>query len=123
MMDLCASGNGKTILRIPYETTDDRGKFVDLGISAKNLTRAFIPQEPPPLPDLIAEVKKAVENPIGGKKLSELLNGARKVAIITENQFRGAPVTEIPPFCRSRSGSPAWRRLSSPRRATAAEYP
>ncbi len=98
MIDICTRRNGKAILRIPYETTEDRSKFIDLGIGAENLTRSFIPQEPPALPNLMAEVKKAVESPIGGRKLSELLGGARKVAIITENQFRGAPVTEILPW-------------------------
>ena len=39
----------------------------------------------------------AVENPIGSKKLSELLAEAKKVTIITENQFRQTPVREIIP--------------------------
>jgi len=97
-MDLCVRSDGKTTLRVPYETTHDRGKFVDLKINRENLIRSFIPKEPLPLPDLMANAMRAVENPIGGKKLSELLAGARKVAIITENQFRGAPVTQILPW-------------------------
>ena len=98
MMDLCVRSDGKTTLRVPYETTHDRGKFVDLKINRENLIRSFIPKEPLPLPDLMANVMRAVENPISGKKLSELLAGARKVAIITENQFRGGPVTQILPW-------------------------
>ena len=97
-MDLCISIGGRTTLRIPYETTDDREKFLDLDIDSKNLARAFIPEEPLALPDLMGNVVHAVENPIGGKKLSELLAGAKKVAIITENQFRAAPVARILPW-------------------------
>ena len=97
-MDLCVASDSGTTLRIPYETTDDRGKLLDLKIGSKNLVQSFIPSEQPPLVDLMGDVAKAVENPIGGKKLSELLAGARKVAIITENQFRGAPVKQIVPW-------------------------
>lgn len=39
-----------------------------------------------------------VENPLGGKKLSELLARARKIAVITENQFRHAPSDYIVPW-------------------------
>src|ERR1039458_3237974 len=97
-MDLCIASDGGTTLKIPYETTDDRDKFLELKVGSKNLVQSFIPREQPPLVDLMSDVVKAAENPIGGKKLSELLAGARKVAIITENQYRGAPVTEIVPW-------------------------
>lgn len=97
-MDLCVVGDGGATLRIPYETTAERGNFLEHKIAGKNLVRSFIPAEPPPLADLMGAVVKAVENPVGGKKLSELLAGARKVAIITENEFRGAPVRQIVPW-------------------------
>ena len=97
-MDLCIASDGGTTLKIPYETTDDRDEFLELKVGSKNLVQSFIPREQPPLVELMSDVVKAVENPIGGKKLSELLAGARKVAIITENQYRGAPVTEIVPW-------------------------
>ncbi len=96
-------GAGGTTLRIPYETTDDRGKFLELEIDRGNLVRSFIPAERPPLLDLMGDVARAVENPIGdAKKLSELLAGARKVAIITENQFRAAPAARIVPWLLAR---------------------
>jgi lactate racemase len=97
-MNLCIAGDNVVTLKIPYETTNERGKFLELAVGSKNLVRSFIPTEQPPLPDLMGDVVKAVENPIGGKKLSELLAGARKVAIVTENEFRGAPVKEIIPW-------------------------
>jgi nickel-dependent lactate racemase len=95
---LCRARDAVATLKIPYETTEDRGKFLELTVAGKNLIRSFIPTEPSPLADLMGAVTKAVENPIGGKKLSELLAGARKVAIITENQFRAAPTTQIVPW-------------------------
>ena len=96
--DLCVASDAGTTLKIPYETTDDRGWFLELKIDSRNLAGSFIPAEQPPLVDLMGDVVKAVENPIGGRKLSELLAGARKVAIITENQFRAAPTTQIVPW-------------------------
>ncbi len=96
--DLCVASDAGTTLKIPYETTDDRGCFLELQIDSRNLAGSFIPTEQPPLVDLMGDVVKAVENPIGGRKLSELLAGARKVAIITENQFRPAPTTQIVPW-------------------------
>lgn len=87
-----------TMLKIPYETAEDRGVFLDLEVDGKNLAGSFIPDEPPAVKDLVGALAKAVENPVGGKKLSQLFAGARKVTIITENQFRQAPVNEIVPW-------------------------
>ncbi len=96
--DLCVAGDAGATLKIPYETTDDLGCFLELKIASRNLAGSFIPVEQPPLMDLMGDVARAVENPVGGWKLSELLAGARKVAIITENQFRAAPTTQIVPW-------------------------
>ncbi|HHW06495.1 MAG TPA: DUF2088 domain-containing protein [Clostridia bacterium] len=84
-------------LKVPYETAEDRGVFLELEVDEKNLVASFIPQEQPALPSVAKAVAEAVENPIGSKKLSELLVGAKKVTIITENQFRQAPVQEVLP--------------------------
>src|SRR5690606_5016049 len=84
-------------LRVPYETAEDRGVFLELEVDEKNLVASFVPQEQPALPSVAKAVAEAVENPIGSKKLSELLVGAKKVTIITENQFRQAPVQEVLP--------------------------
>lgn len=89
-------------LQIPYETAEDRGVFLELEVDDKNLVASFIPQEPPAVSGLVETLAKAVENPVGGKKLSELLKGAKKVTIITENQFRQAPVREILPWLLAR---------------------
>ena len=82
-------------IRIPYETAEDRGVYLDLELDGHNLAATFIPEEQAEIPDIRSAVAAAVENPVAGKKLSELLAGAGKVAIITENQFRQAPVAEI----------------------------
>ncbi len=84
-------------LRVPYETAEDRGVCLELEVDRKNLVASFVPEEQPALPDLQRAAAEAVENPIGTRKLSELLEGARKVTIITENQFRQAPAREILP--------------------------
>jgi len=100
--ELCTKLGGAksalTKIRIPYETAEDRGVFLDLELDEHNLVAAFIPDEQPEMKDIRAAVVKAVENPVAGKKLSQILLGAKKVAIITENQFRQAPVTEIVPY-------------------------
>lgn len=85
-------------LRIPYETAEDRGVFLDFEVSENNLLASFIPDEPPAIADVRGAVARAVENPVHGKKLSELLRGAKKVTIITENQFRQAPAREVLPW-------------------------
>jgi nickel-dependent lactate racemase len=104
MIDLCVSkpgiGSNGTIktLKIPYETAEERGEFLSLDVDEKNLAGTFIPDEQPPLTTLAQDLAKAVENPIGGRKLSEILASAKKVTIITENQFRQAEVTTVVPW-------------------------
>jgi len=85
------------ILKIPYETAEERGVFLELEVEQANLAGSFVPQEPPPLPGIQQAAAAAVEDPIGSRKLSALLAEAKRVTIITENQFRQAPVREILP--------------------------
>jgi len=86
------------LLKVPYEAAEERGVYLELEVSDNNLVKSFIPKEQAALPDLKGAVERAVENPIGSKKLSELLVGAKNVIIITENQFRQAPIKEILPI-------------------------
>jgi nickel-dependent lactate racemase len=97
-MDLCSANGRERILKIPYETAEDKGNYLNLTLNEKNLAAAFIPEESPPLPDLTEHLARVVENPIGGRTLTELLENAKKVTIITENQFRQAPVERIVPW-------------------------
>lgn len=52
MMELCSGSGGEKVLKIPYETTEDRGRSLNLAMNAKNLAGAFIPAESPPLADV-----------------------------------------------------------------------
>jgi nickel-dependent lactate racemase len=89
-------------LKIPYEVEEDRGKVLDLVVDDRNLAGIFVPDEPPLLRDLIGELARVVENPVCGKKLSEILAKGQKVAIITENQFRQAPTPALIPWLLAR---------------------
>lgn len=83
------------LLKIPYETAEDRGKFLELTVDDRNLAGAFVPSEQPALTDIVGALAAAVEKPVGGKNLSALLKSAKKVAIVTENQFRQAPASAV----------------------------
>ena len=64
-------------IKIPYETAEDRGVYLDLELDSRNLVAHFIPKEQNKIENIRNAVAKAVENPISGKKLSELLMGAK----------------------------------------------
>lgn len=96
------TGGAVVTLKIPYETAEERGKFLDLAVDAKNLAAVFVPHEEKPLEDLSGTLGQAVEHPVNGKKLSEILAKARKATIITENQYRQAPADKIVPWLLER---------------------
>ncbi|MBC7223828.1 MAG: DUF2088 domain-containing protein [Anaerolineae bacterium] len=84
-------------IQVPYETAEESGVFLELEVPDANLVQSFVPQEPPPLPDVAAAAAYAVEHPLGTKPLSQLVRKGDRVVIITENQFRAAPAREILP--------------------------
>jgi nickel-dependent lactate racemase len=84
-------------LKIPYETAEETGVFLDLDVPDKNLLIQCIPQEPDPIRDLKKTAEDAVESPIHGPKFSELIQGGKKITFMTENQFRAAPARDILP--------------------------
>jgi len=86
-----------TVLRIPYETIEKAGDFLEMEVPEKNLMFQSIPNEPDPLSDPQKAVEQAMEAPIESKKFSELIKGGKKVAFVTENQFRAAPAKDILP--------------------------
>lgn len=65
------------LARVPYETAEDRGVFLDLDIPDKNLLKAFVPTEPDPLPDLIAAVDSAITQPVAGPSITELIGKSK----------------------------------------------
>jgi len=85
------------ILRIPYESLEKPGAYLELEVPDKNLKAKIIPQEPGGIQDLSVAVEKAVEAPVDGPKFSELVRNGKRVTFITENQFRQAPARDILP--------------------------
>ena len=85
-------------LKVPYDTAEEMGVFLDLNVPDENLVASFLPVEPPALTDLPAAAAYAVEHPFGSKPLSQLIRKGDKVVILTENQFRAAPAASILPM-------------------------
>ncbi len=86
-----------TKIKVPFDTAEDMGVFLDLEVPDKNLVASFVPEEPPALLDLTEAIAYAVEHPLGCKPLSQLVRKGDKVVILTENQFRAAPASAILP--------------------------
>jgi nickel-dependent lactate racemase len=84
-------------LRIPYETAEIPGAYLELEVPDKNLWVKCIPQEPEPIQNLTNVIEKSIESPIEGTKFSELTGRNKKLTFIVENQFRAAPVRDILP--------------------------
>ena len=82
-------------IKVPYDSVENMGVFLELDVPDKNLVASFIPDEPCALPDLGAAADYAVEHPVASKPLSRMIRKGDKVVILTENQFRAAPVTEV----------------------------
>jgi len=94
---------------IPYESldpltigsADDESKVyreqLELEIPVRNLLAAIYPDEPPHLPDATAAAAEALESPVAGPKLAELLAGGKSVAVVIDNQFRPTPQSKLLP--------------------------
>ncbi len=74
---------------LPYGKTD-----VCVRIRARNLLGSITPKDLPGAQDARAEVERALSNPIGSKRLSELAKPEDKVAIVVDDASRHSP-TEI----------------------------
>lgn len=91
-----------TKIQVPFETAEETGVFLELEVSERNLVHSFIPKETVSLPDVGAATAYAVEHPLGCKPLSRMIRKGDKVTVITENQFRAAPVHLIlPPLLKT----------------------
>lgn len=86
-----------SIVKVPYETAEERGVTLDLMIPETCKLLKFIPNELPALSDAAIAVVDAVENPVGSKKFSELIGKDKTVLFMIENQFRAAPVDVLLP--------------------------
>jgi nickel-dependent lactate racemase len=96
-------------LEIPYESLDpltigaagDETKTyretLELDIPDANLLAAIYPDEPEAVADATEAARAALESPVSGPRVSELLKGATRVAVIIDNQFRPTPQSRLLP--------------------------
>ena len=71
---------------LPYGKT-----HVCVRVPARNLLGTIEPKEQPGAPNATAEVERALQNPIGTKRLSEIAKPEHKVAIVVDDATRHAP--------------------------------
>lgn len=71
---------------LPYGKTD-----VCVRIPARNLLGTIEPKDQPGAPDAKAEVERALREPIGSKRLSEIVKPESRVAIVVDDATRKAP--------------------------------
>jgi lactate racemase len=95
--------------QIPYESldpltigaADDESKVhretLTLDIPDDNVLAAIYPEEPEPLAGPTEAARQALESPVSGPRFSEVLAGARSVAVIIDNQFRPTPASKLLP--------------------------
>ena len=72
----------------------DQEIFFDLPDNWNLLAQAE-PKDAPGVEDLKAEVRRALENPIGTKNLAEMIPSSGKVVLISEDQTRPSPVGQV----------------------------
>jgi nickel-dependent lactate racemase len=71
---------------LPYGKTD-----VCVRIPARNFLGSIMPKQLPAAPDAKAEIERALNAPIGSKKLGEIAKPESKVAIVVDDATRHAP--------------------------------
>ena len=85
------------LARVPYETAEERGTYLEFEIPDRNVLKSFLPREPREVEELWRDVEHAVNLPIEGKSFRQLGSRGKKVVFVTENQFRAAPAELILP--------------------------
>jgi nickel-dependent lactate racemase len=79
---------------LPYGKTE-----VCLRVPARNFLGSIEPKEKLGVPDARAEVERALKEPIGSKRLSEIVKPEHKVAIVVDDATRPAPsYLMVPPL-------------------------
>jgi nickel-dependent lactate racemase len=71
---------------LPYGKTE-----VCARIPTRNFLGSIEPKEKPGVPDAKAEIERALKEPIGSKRLSEIVKPESKVAIVVDDATRPAP--------------------------------
>ncbi len=65
-------------IRIPYETAEDRGVYLDLELDGHNLAATFIPEEQAEIPDIRSAVAAGCGESCCGKEIVGVACGRRK---------------------------------------------
>jgi nickel-dependent lactate racemase len=79
---------------LPYGKTE-----VCVRVPARNYLGSIEPRQKPSVPDGRAEIEKALKEPIGSKRLSEIVKPESKVAIVVDDTTRPSPShVMIPPL-------------------------
>jgi len=71
---------------LPYGKTE-----VCVRVPARNFLGSIEPKEKPGVPDARAEVERALKEPIGSKRLGEIVKPEHRVAIVVDDATRPAP--------------------------------
>jgi nickel-dependent lactate racemase len=71
---------------LPYGKTD-----VCVRVPARNLLGSIDPAQKPGVPDPKVEIERAINEPIGTKRLSEIAKPESKVAIVVDDATRKNP--------------------------------
>jgi lactate racemase len=74
-------------IQLPYGDT-----FVELEVPEDKLIGVFEPRSLPPAADSMAELRRALANPVNAPRLREKAKGARSVVIVVEDATRPVPV-------------------------------
>jgi nickel-dependent lactate racemase len=77
---------------LPYGRTE-----VCVRIPTQNFLGSLEPKEKLGVTDAVAEVKRALKEPVGSRPLSEIVNPEHKVAIVVDDATRSAPSSLIVP--------------------------
>jgi nickel-dependent lactate racemase len=73
-------------------------ELIEFEIPDKNLLKIASPQDVEPVKDDIAEIMRAINNPIDGKTIPELVSAKSKVVVIIDDDIRSTPTKKILPI-------------------------
>ncbi|CAJ36964.1 nickel-dependent lactate racemase [Methanocella arvoryzae] len=82
-----------TIISLKY----GKGHF-DVDVPEENLAGIILPEELAGVPDEVAEIRRALENPIGSQRLREKVKPGMKVAVIISDVTRPVPSYKFLPM-------------------------
>ncbi len=80
----------RVVIHIPYGE-----KALTVEVEQRNLGAVLEPQPTPSCPDVPAEVRRALEHPIGAPPLRELVHSVRRVALIADDLTRLTPAHQL----------------------------